>query len=275
MKLIIVLLVLVLRRLDISWPSWLRENALYKHVVNPDGSAEGAEWLLKVFLPALMIGVAMIWLQQIFWGLPAVALGLLLLLWMLGVDSEFRQLDELIVRARMNDGDHFFQIAQQYFNSGKEPGKPGYYPGLIRAISQRELTLIFSVLFYLITLGYGFALFYLLNFWLSQRKDNANGWATIWHQALIWLPSRLLVLALALGGDFRSVMAAVDGRLWQRGDSGDVFVDALNAARDTDDVEEDAAVAELVDSLEDLQSLLLRVLAIWLIFAALWVVLAG
>ncbi len=275
MKLIIVLLVLVLRRLDIDWPSWLRDNAIKRQLQQSDGSADGAEWLLKVFLPGVLVTVLMYWMQLWLWGLPALVLGLLLLLWLLGVDSEFRQLDELIVRARMNDAEHFSEVAQQRFDCPGKPGDAGYCAALVQSISLREATQLFAVLFYLITLGYGFALFYVLNSWLASRQQDNNGWAQQWHTAMIWLPSRLLVLALALGGDFRRVMEEVDGRLWQSGDDGRIFVDAINAARDLEDVPDDAEVGQLVDVLEDLQSLLLRVLAIWLIFAALWVVLTG
>lgn len=275
MKLIIVLVVLGLRRLDIDWPAWLRDNAMQRHLMQSDGSAEGAEWLLKVFLPGVLVALVMYWMQHLLWGLPSLVLGLLLLLWLLGVDSEFRQLDELIVRARMNDAEHFSGVAAEHFGCPGQPGDAGYFSSLLRAISVREATSLFAVLFYLITLGYGFALFYVINSWLARRAHQPNGWAQQWHDAMLWLPSRLLVLALALGGDFRRVMEAVDGRVWQHGNNAQLFVDAIEAARDSDDVADDAEVVELVEGLEDLQALLLRVLAIWLIFAAFWVVLAG
>ena len=274
MKLIIVLLVLGLRRLDIDWPSWLRENPLRSGFQSADGSAEGAEWLLKVFLPALLVGVVMVWLHHILWGLPTLVLGLLLLLWVLGVDSEFRQFDELLVRARMNDTEQFAELANVHFGVAIEPGSPGYYRTLTHAISQREVTRLFVMLFYVITLGYGFVLFYALNFWLAEREQDANSWARRWHEAMLWLPVRLLVLALAIGGDFRRVMEAVDGKIWQASGGSELFAQALDAARDVDELDDAAAPGEAVEMLEDLQSLQLRVLAIWMIFAALWTVLA-
>ena len=277
MKLIVVLVVLALRRLDISWPAWLhqgddRGKALSGWV--PAGLPDGLAWVLKVLVPALVVGVALQFIGHYLAGVLAWLLGGLLLLWLLGTDSEFRQLDELIVRGRMKDADQFASLAHAHFGTEGVPGDTGYFSRLCHDISHREAVRLFSILFYLVTLGYGAALLYMLNLWLANRDEEGCEWARICEAAFHWLPARLLILALALGGDFRRVMEAVDGRWWSWEDSGEIFVDALAAALESDE-DEPSDLSGGVALLEDLQALLWRVLAIWLILAAIWVLLVA
>lgn len=287
MKLIVLLVVLALRRLDINWPTWMHQDSTSASLnasFAPSVSADGLAWVLKILLPAVLVGVAFYFLQHFLWGLPAVALGVIVLLWLLGVDSEFRQLDELIVRGRMNDKEKFSALAKEQFGVEGSPGDDGYYLSLCRTIGHREATTLFSALFFFITLGYGAVLLYVLNRWLAARDESGCEWARICDAAFYWLPSRLLILAVALGGDFRRVMEAVDGRMWSWDQSQEIFEDAAIAALETElDTDLDSSFGRDesdnlqagVDLLESLQSLLLRVLAIWLIFAAIWVVLIG
>ncbi|MDF1781540.1 MAG: hypothetical protein P1U67_09615 [Alcanivoracaceae bacterium] len=287
MKLIVLLVVLALRRLDVNWPTWMHHDSASGQLnasLTPSVSADGLAWILKILLPAVLVGVAFYFLQHILWGLPAVALGVIVLLWLLGVDSEFRQLDELIVRGRMNDKEEFSALAQEKFGVEGDPEDDGYYLSLCQTISHREAVTLFSSLFFFITLGYGAVLLYVLNRWLAARDESGCEWARVCDAAFYWLPSRLLILAVALGGDFRRVMEAVDGRMWSWDKSQEIFEDAAIAALETElDAEfdgrfgndESGNLLAGVEVLEGLQSLLLRVLAIWLIFAAIWVVLAG
>jgi len=278
MKLIVLLVVLALRRVEIAWPMFLREpNALRQSLLAlaPRGGSDGIAWLLVVLVPALVVGLLMVWLHDFLWGLPGWIAGGVLLLWMLGTDSEFRQLDELVVRARMNDEDEFAALAEQQFDMQGAPGDDNYLQRLCERISGHEAGGLFATLFFLVTLGYGAAFLYVLNRWLAHSDHPGNQWARVCDTAFYWIPSRLLVLALALGGDFRRVMDAVDERLWRLDDSHDLFADALLAALDADNDEVEQDLSSAVVLLEDLQSLLLRVLAIWLIFAALWVLLVG
>jgi hypothetical protein len=60
MKLIVLLVVLALRRVEIAWPMFLREpNSLRQSLLTlaPRGSSDGVAWLLVVLLPALGDGV--------------------------------------------------------------------------------------------------------------------------------------------------------------------------------------------------------------------------
>lgn len=278
MKLIVLLAVLALRRLDIDWPGWLRRPDRHERFQDwlarlPfTGMGSGSDWLIRVLLPAVVVALITAWLYEIHWAWLVWLLGGVLLLWLIGVDSEFRSLDELVVRGRMNDADQLAAAAHAQFGMDGTPVEPGWFDRLMRRIMLREAAALFAVLFYFVTLGYWAALLYVLNLVLVQRSEPGSEWARTCHLAFYWLPSRLLILALALGGDFRRVMEAVEGRLWQLEEQEQVLADALAGALDLEPMQDDEFQAG-VDQLEDLQSLLLRVLAIWLILAAFWVIL--
>src|SRR5690606_3905279 len=261
MKLIVLLVVLALRRIEIAWPTFLREpNSLRQSLLTlaPRGSSDGVAWLLVVLLPALVVGLVMVWLHDFLWGLPGWIAGGVLLLWFLGTDSEFRQFDVLVVRARMNYEDEFSILAAQQFDMQGARGTDDYLQCLCERFSGREAGGLFATLLFLVTLGYGAAFLYVLNRWLAQSEHPGNQWARVCDSAFYWIPSRLLVLALALGGDFRRVMDAVDERLWRWDDSHDLFADALLAARDADSAEVEADRCTAAGPLADLRSLLLR-----------------
>lgn len=198
-----------------------------------------------------------------------------LVIWLLGTDSEFRSLDELVVRGRLNDAQELENTARERFGYATSIDEEGYFVGLCRAIGLREAGHLFAAIFYLVTLGYAALLIYILNSWLAERSDRGSNWARTCDQAFGWLPSRLLIITLALAADFRRVMAAVDGRIWQQQDSNEVLLDALTAALDITEEDEQADIQEGIEILEELQSLLLRVLSIWLMFSAAWVLLVG
>lgn len=278
MKLIVLLAVLAVRRLDIDWPRWLRRPDRHERFQDwlaqlPfTGVGSGPDWFIRVLLPAVVVALITAWLYEIHWAWLVWLLGAVLLLWLIGVDSEFRSLDELVVRGRLNDADQLAVAAHSHFGMDGTPMEPGWFDRLMRRIMLREAVALFAVLFYFITLGYWAALLYVLNMVLVQRSEPGSEWARTCHLAFHWLPSRLLILALALAGDFRRVMEAVDGRLWQLEDQEQVLADALAGALDLEPMQDDEFQVG-VDQLEDLQSLLLRVLAIWLILAAFWVIL--
>ena len=88
------------------------------------------------------------------------------------------------------------------------------------------------------------------------------------------MPARLLILALALAGDFRRVMDAAGDQLMQLDESDTVLGEAMDAALDMPEEESDDFQAGL-DRVLAAQSLLQRALALWLIMAAVWIVLVG
>ena len=101
MKFLVLILVLGLRRLDTSWPLWIsnpqRHQGWLQQWSNRLGQGQRV-WWLAVLLPAVLIAALTCWLDG-FWGqLLVLALGIALMLWLVGGQSEFRHVDELLVR---------------------------------------------------------------------------------------------------------------------------------------------------------------------------------
>ena len=281
MKLLVLLLVLALRRLDVQWPTWLTDPHRVRRLISPlaqrgetSGLPEGLAWVLAALVPALAVLVVFLLLEGLLWGLLSLLAGVLVLLWLLGPVSEFRMLDEVLAQGRMNDQQEFLRLAQQHFDMKGSPADQGYFDGLIQRVLHRDARYLFATVFYLVTLGLPVAVLYVVNRWLAQQQGSGAETARTVDVALFWLPARLLILALALAGDFRRVMDAVGERVWRLDESDTVLGEAMEAALDMSDEEPDDFQAG-VDRLVAGQSLLQRALALWLIMAAIWVVLVG
>ncbi|PKM21317.1 MAG: hypothetical protein CVV10_09985, partial [Gammaproteobacteria bacterium HGW-Gammaproteobacteria-14] len=232
MKLLVLLVVLGLRRFEFSWPAALRESdrvgraqALLANWL-PSGLPGVALWGLRVALPAIVVGWLLCVLHGWLWGLVGWIAGALLLLWLLGPESEFRHLDDMLVRGRMNDPDALGELATRHFEAEGRPGDPGYFAELLIRIVHRDSGLLFATVFFLMALGYWAALLYLLNRWLARSEESGSEFARIVDAAMFWLPSRLLIVVMALVGDFRRVMDATDGRMLQLEDNWSVLEDA-------------------------------------------------
>jgi len=279
MKLLVLLVVLGLRRLEFNWPAALRENDRVGRVQErlaswlPSGLPEIALWGLRVALPAIVVGWLLCVLHGWFWGLAGWIAGGLLLLWLLGPESEFRHLDDMLVRGRMNDPDALGALGAQHFGASGRPGDSGYFAELLIRIVHRDSGLLFATVFFLMALGYWAALLYLFNRWLARSEQPGAEFAKVVDAAMFWLPSRLLIVVMALVGDFRRVMDATDGRMLQLEDNWSVLEDATIAALDLGADPDPDDLQAGVDMLEALQSLLLRCLAMWLIISAIWVML--
>lgn len=281
MKLLVLLLVLALRRLDIAWPEWLRDRHRVRHVMSPlmqrgesTGLPEGLAWALCVVAPVVALLLVFMLLQGILWGVLSLIAGAAVLIWLLGPASEFRLLDEILSCGRMNDQARFVELANQHFDVPGTPDEQGYFDRLIHRVLHRDARYLFATVFYLITLGIPAALFYVLNRWLSQQQGVGADLARTVDIALFWMPARLLILALALAGDFRRVMDAAGDQLMQLDESDTVLGEAMDAALDMPEEESDDFQAGL-DRVLAAQSLLQRALALWLIMAAVWIVLVG
>lgn len=282
MKFLVLLLVLALRRLDFTWPQWMldrhRVSQLldrWRDKVDPLGLAGVVRWLVLVALPVLVVALVLGLLHDILWGLPGFIAGGVLLLWLLGGESEFRHVDDLLVRSRMNDPERLAEGAEAHFGMAGTPEDPGYFGALLRRVLQQDARQLFATIFWLLTLGYWAALLYVLNLAMLRNDDeDRQGPAWMMHTALFWMPARLLVLCLALAGHFGRVADAVRGRILQLDNSEALLNDAAAAALDIPAL--DSVEAEQgPNQLEALQGMLLRCLAIWLILGALWTVLAG
>lgn len=281
MKLLILLVVLGLRRVELAWPAWLTNPARFALMLLPLGDlAEKLRltgvfrWAVMVALPAVVIGWLIAWLHCLLWGLAGWVAGGLLLLWLLGPSSESRQVDDLLVRGRMNDVDGVAETAA-LFDVDAAPGDAGFHAWLRRNILHREAGHLFATIFWLITLGYWAALLYVLNYFLVRAGDRDEGCreaAVVLHTALLWIPGRLLVLCMGLAGNWQRVSEAIGGRFWQLDETLPLLEDVMAAALEQDDTPPTDLQAGM-DRLEDQQGLLLRCLALWLLLAALWVLL--
>ena len=306
MKLVVLLVVLALRRLDVAWPQtfsrrerFLDALAPWRQRIEKAGLPAALEWALMVLVPVAVVALVMYLLHGFLWGLPGFIAGGLLLLWLLGTESEFRQQESLLERGRMNDPAAFAETAERYFGVTGDPEAvelegPGYFTRLYRRILCQDARQLFATIFWLVVLGYWAALLYVLNLALAREEqaiptlDDAEDLdavvsprpapqtpAQLVHTALFWLPSRLLVLCLALAGSFGRVADAIAGRVWKLDDGEALLEAALEGALERPDSTPGDRLQAGVDRLEELQGVLLRCLAIWLILAALWIVITG
>lgn len=276
MRLLVILLVLGARRLDSGWPRWLsRADRHQRFLAALAPNRHGVlGWWLAVALPAVLAAAFFAWLHG-FWGaLLTLVLGSVLLLWLVGVESEFRPVDELLVRGRMNDRETLVTRAGETFgHPGGEPDK-AWFRGLGECVLERAAAL-FAVIFWLTVLGFGAALLFTLNrAWLARHPEHSD-WSRSLDAALSWIPARLTALALALVGHFGAVIQAQAGRLWRLDDGAELLGQSARAAMTAQEDQNETGFQAGIDLLEALQGLLLRALAVWLIFAALWTLLAA
>jgi len=158
------------------------------------------------------------------------------------------------------------------------PGDPAYHQQLSEQILAREVRL-FVAIFWLVLLGFGAAFLVVMNHaWLQrQRRHCSESESLGWQQTLDdWLtlpPRQLLILSMALAGDFSAVMNRMRGRWWQLQPSDSLLLSVANVAQEEDSEARPATLNIAMDQLEELQGLLLRCVAIWLIMAALWIML--
>lgn len=282
MKLLVLLVVLAMRRLDMGWPAWLSDRDRIRRLADPLADAAASlgingvpAWIIRVALPALIIGLLIAWLHGVLWGLAGWLAGGALLLWLLGTDSESRQVDDMLVRGRMNDPEGLAELARDAFGVDTSEASGEGFRALFRNVLSREAHHLFATIFWLVALGYWAALFYVLNYQLmrsDQTDETVREPARVMHTALFWLPGRLLVLCIGLAGDWHRVSEAVSGRLWDLSETEPLLQDALVAAMDRGETPPDSLQAAM-DTLEAQQGLLLRCLALWLLLAAFWVLL--
>ncbi len=243
MRLLVILLVLGARQLDIPWPSWLARADRHQRFLAAltPRRHHAFNWWLAVALPALVVALVFGWLDD-FWGtLLTLILGVPLMLWLVGTESELHRLDEGVLRRSAG---------------------------------------LFAAIFWLTVLGYGAACLFVLNrAWLLRRPE--GDWPHSLDDAMSWIPARLTVLALALVGHFGAVASAVAGRIWRLDDSRDVLQRAARAAlgdgqqQDEQQQNETGFQPAGQEHPHGLRILLWRSLALWLIFVALWILLAS
>lgn len=263
-----------------GWLRWL--NAQF-----PEGSVWRGSYgiALALVLPLLVVGLFQLALDQPLWGFVGLLFDIAILFYCWGP----RDLD-LDVAAILDAADAAARrsAASRLYPPGAPPQLDG--ASLAGAVFRNALRRWFGVLFWFCLLGPFGAVMYRLSVLAVEREDTqlahdtASG-ATAWLAILEWPAVQLMTLALALVGNFDSVMAAwrEDGAF---GLHGNLLDSAARASVRSEIAEE---VGDYADSgipastalievfgelpeLHDAMNLAWRVLVLWLAVIALLVV---
>jgi AmpE protein len=275
MKFLVLLVVLALRRLELNWPEWLLAEGRVGQVLSCwwqrlSTTNRGWHWVLAVLLPALLLGWIFYWLEQPLLGLLAWLAGGLLLLWLWGGHSEFRQVEDLLACGRRGEWTRFEEMADEQFQvkRGEE-----FLDRLEQAFLLRDAKVLFASIFWLVLLGYWAVFLYLANqVYLVHYSEDVNPVAERLQQIMLYPVARLLAVCMALTSDFKSVMSAVGDQLVSGSNEellGLAACGALAHCREKEKGDE----TNRVERLAVLHAVMLRSLALWLVIAALWVML--
>ena len=263
-----------------GWLRWL--NAQF-----PEGSFWRGTYgiALALVVPLLVVGLFQLALEQPLWGFVGLLFDIAVLFYCWGP----RDLD-LDVAAVLDAPDAASRraAAARLWPHGEAARLDG--PSLVEAVFRNALRRWFGVLFWFCLLGPFGALLYRLSVLAVERDDTplahdtASG-AKAWLALLEWPVAQLMTLALALVGNFDSVMAA-----WREegafGLHGKLLDTAARASVRSEIAEEVADYAEsgvsaataLVEvfgelpELRDAMSLVWRILILWLATIALFVI---
>ncbi|QIL19794.1 cobalamin biosynthesis protein [Thermomonas sp. HDW16] len=263
-----------------GWLRWL--NAQF-----PEGSIwRGAYGIaLALVVPLLVVGLFQLALDQPLWGFVGLLFDIAVLFYCWGP----RDLD-LDVAAVLDAPDAASRrsAAERLWPEGEPAKLDG--ASLVEAVFRNALRRWFGVLFWFCLLGPFGAVLYRLSVLAVEREhaqlahETASG-AKTWLAILEWPVAQLMTLALALVGNFDSVMAA-----WREegafGLHGNLLNTAARASVRSEIAEEVAdytesgvsastALAEVfgeLPELRDAMSLAWRILVLWLAVIALFVI---
>lgn len=252
---------------------------------------EGSFWrgrygiALALVVPLLLAGLLQFALDEPLLGFAGLLLDIAVLFWCWGP----RDLD-LDVAAVLDAPDAASRrdAARRLWPPGQDAVLDG--PALVEAVFRNALRRWFGVLFWFLLLGPFGALLYRLTALAAEQEaeavphDTLAG-ARVWRSLLEWPVTQLMTLALALVGNFDSVMAAwredgafgLDGRLLANAARASVRSEIAEEVADYAEsgIPAATAIAEAfgeLPELRDAMSLVWRVLVLWLAAIALFVV---
>lgn len=130
---------------------------------------------------------------------------------------------------------------------------------------------LFSPLFwFLMATPVAAAGYYLLRLAARNGSEETRVLAQSWLQLADWIPTRLLALSFALGGNFTATWEVIRERLLKPDAEGHALIDEAAAAAEPAelDLKAEPAVA-LADAIDGLQSLMQRALIVWMVMLAL------
>ena len=262
------------------WLQWL--NAQF-----PEGSVWRGSWgiALALAVPLLVAGLLQVALDQPLWGFVGLLFDIAVLFWCWGP----RDLD-LDVAAILDAPDPASRRAAAA--RLHPPGVSAQLDGasLVESVFRNALHRWFGVLFWFCVLGPFGALLYRLSVLAAEQDadvmphDTLQG-ARTWLALLEWPVNQLVVLALALVGNFDSVLTAwrqegafgLDGRLLPNAARASVRSEIAEEVGDYTEsgIPAATALAEVfgeLPELRDAMNLAWRVLVLWLAAIALFVV---
>lgn len=265
-----------------GWLRWL--NAQF-----PEGSIWRGTYgiALALVVPLLVVGLFQVALEQPLWGLVGVLFDIAVLFYCWGP----RDLD-LDVAAVLDAPDASARrtAAARLWPAGGTAKLDG--PSLVEAVFRNAMRRWFGVLFWFCILGPFGAVLYRLSVLAVERDDTqlahdtASG-AKAWLAILEWPVAQLMTLALALVGNFDSVMAAwrepgafgLHGGLLDAAARSSVRCEIAEEVADYTEsgIPAATAIAEAfgeLPELRDAMNLAWRILILWLAVLALFV-LAG
>ena len=242
--------------------------------------------LLATLVPAFLVGWLLTVADGWLFGLVGLGLNVLLLLYCMGRRDFEGLLNRYREQCRDGDFEAAFLLAQQEFPTDAEMGGPGN-PERLHRWMKRSLVYMaferwFAVIFYFVLFGSAGALAYRLLQLAGEGDDDGPG-RDFQQRALHlvdWLPTRFLVFAFALTGDYMgSREQLTSGMQNTDSPSADILSDAAHAAlglkstvfSDNGDVD---AFSEISDwELGQLKSLLVRSAVAWILVISVLVVL--
>ena len=263
-----------------SWLQWL--NAQF-----PEGSLWRGPWgiALALVVPLLVAGLLQVALDQPLWGFVGLLFDIVVLFWCWGP----RDLD-LDVAAVLDAPDAASRrlAAARLYPPGVDAPLDG--ASLVEAVFRNALRRWFGVLFWFCVLGPFGALLYRLSALAAEQDADALPHETLqgarlWLSVLEWPVTQLIALALALVGNFDSVLSAwrednafgLDSRLLANAARASVRSEIAEEVADytESDIPASTALAEVfgeLPELRDAMNLAWRVLVLWLAVIALFVV---
>ena len=263
-----------------SWLQWL--NAQF-----PEGSLWRGPWgiALALVVPLLVAGLLQVALDQPLWGFVGLLFDIVVLFWCWGP----RDLD-LDVAAVLDAPDAASRrlAAARLYPPGVDAPLDG--ASLVEAVFRNALRRWFGVLFWFCVLGPFGALLYRLSALAAEQDADALPHETLQGarlrlSMLEWPVTQLIALALALVGNFDSVLSAwrednefgLDSRLLANAARASVRSEIAEEVADYTEsgIPASTALAEVfgeLPELRDAMNLAWRVLVLWLAVIALFVV---
>ncbi|GGJ96897.1 regulatory signaling modulator protein AmpE [Pseudomonas matsuisoli] len=249
---------------------WIRQ---LRRVEKPRSDSIRAWWIiaLLVLLPAMVLGVVLSAIEPIAYGLLALPVHLLVVLFSLGRGGVQAGLGPFRDACRRGDTEGAYLVARR--DLGIDEATP---EALAARVQQRFVWQafegFFAIVFWYALLGPVLALVYRLVALIVEHSamPGLRERAALLQHALDWLPARALAVTFGLVGDFVALNQALLNRLldWDIS-AARLVTDAGRSAAELSvpTLDEDGNV-----SLDALWQLLVRSAVLWYVVLALWVV---